>query len=522
MTNDYSSAMTKDNSSASTKWLFWTCFVSLTATSFGFISRVFLLDAWAVLFNFSETQKGEIFGAGLWPFAISIVLFSLVIDWFGYRKAMFFATTLHITSAIMTIFATGYTSLYWAAFVGALANGTIEAVINPVIATVYSKEKTKWLNILHAGWPVGLLVAGALTILLGTDSTWKFKASLMLIPVIAYGIMLLRCQFPVNERVAAKVPYRKMLREPGGFGMFIVVVLIVCELGRVIAAGQGIDTPWTTLIIASILASVCYGLYFKSLGRPLYVLMLLVMLLLATTELGTDGWIKDLMGPVFKEIGIDAGWILVYTATIMAVLRFMTGPILRVTRLSPLGLLSMSCVLVIAGLVTLSQVGSSAGLVIVLLAATIYGAGQCFFWPTTLGYIAEQFPRGGALTLNAIAGVGMLGVGVLGGPWLGYVQNTEIQAKIESASPAIYAQIQDVEKESHFGTYIPIDRDKEKALSSADSALVTDARNEAKSVALLKVTVLPFIMLLVYLALILYHKSKGGYRPEVISSKDSS
>ena len=70
--------MAQDNSSASTRWLFWTCFVSLTATSFGFISRVFLADEWALAFNLSETQKGEIMGAGLWPFAISIVLFSHV------------------------------------------------------------------------------------------------------------------------------------------------------------------------------------------------------------------------------------------------------------------------------------------------------------------------------------------------------------------------------------------------------------------------------------------------------------
>ncbi len=194
--------MTQEDSSASSRWLFWTCFVSLTATSFGFISRVFLADEWALAFNLSETEKGEIMGAGLWPFAISIVLFSLVIDWFGYRKAMFFAVVLHISSAVLTIFATGYSTLYWAAFIGALANGTIEAVINPVIATVCSKEKTKWLNILHAGWPAGLMVAGALTIMLGTDASWKLKVGLTLIPVTAYAAMLFRCNFPVKDRVA--------------------------------------------------------------------------------------------------------------------------------------------------------------------------------------------------------------------------------------------------------------------------------------------------------------------------------
>ena len=60
-------------------WLFWTCFIALVATSFGFIIRNQVIGEWQTAFNLSETQKGELFGVGLWPFAISIVLFSLVI-----------------------------------------------------------------------------------------------------------------------------------------------------------------------------------------------------------------------------------------------------------------------------------------------------------------------------------------------------------------------------------------------------------------------------------------------------------
>ena len=49
----------------------------------------------------------------------------------------------------------------------------------------------------------------------------------------------------------------------------------------------------------------------------------------------------------------------------------------------------------------------------ILIAATLYALGKTFFWPTTLGTVSEQSPKGGALTINAIAGVGMLGVGIL-------------------------------------------------------------------------------------------------------------
>jgi hypothetical protein len=363
------------------------------------------------------------------------------------------------------------------------------------------------------------MIAGALTIMLG-GVHWKVKAALIFIPAIVYGIMLLKCHFPVNERVAAGVSYRDMLKEPGGLGIGIVAVLVICELGRVFAAMAGVATPWAALIIASIVVAVAYGIYVKSFGRPMYIFMLIVMLLLATTELGTDGWIKELMGPAMELIGLNSGWILVYTATLMMVLRFLTGPILRITKLSPLGLLAVSCVMVIFGIVTLSKISTEAGLLI-LVASTIYGAGQCFFWPTTLGFIAERFPKGGALTLNAIAGVGMLGVGILGGPWLGYIQNSTIETTLAKDAPAIYEVVSGEEKESLFGKYRPID---EERLAAHVEALPTDeardtfkgevanVRGQAKRDALLKVCSLPLVMLISYLGLMVYFRMKGGYK----------
>ena len=42
---------------------------------------------------------------------------------------------------------------------------------------------------------------------------------------------------------------------------------------------------------------------------------------------------------------------------------------------------------------------------LIFLAATLYGFGKTFFWPTMLGVVSEQTPKGGALTLNAISGL---------------------------------------------------------------------------------------------------------------------
>src|SRR3954471_12079014 len=105
------------------KLLFWACFIALIATAFGFVVRTQIIADWGREFSLSKTEQGQIFGVGLWPFSISIVLFSLIIDKIGYGKAMVFAFLCHALSAYLTITAPGYTSLYWATFVVALGNG---------------------------------------------------------------------------------------------------------------------------------------------------------------------------------------------------------------------------------------------------------------------------------------------------------------------------------------------------------------------------------------------------------------
>ncbi|MEX2671657.1 MAG: MFS transporter [Phycisphaeraceae bacterium] len=438
---------------ASEKFLFWACFISLIATSFGFIIRAMIIGDWATDFGLSQTQQGELFGVGLWPFAVSIVLFSLIIDKIGYGTSMVFAFACHVGSAAITIatgvFEWGYWGLYIGTFVLALGNGTIEAVVNPVVATMFPREKAKWLTILHAGWPGGLVIGGVIMMALPGSVTWEWKVALVLIPVLAYGLMMVRCYFPPNERVAAGVSYKAMLQEVGVLGALIVVALIVREVGRVFDW----STPVQLIIGAVLVGGYGYAVSW-ALGKPLFIFLLIVMIPLATTELGTDSWITELMGPAMEQINVNSGWVLVYTSAIMMVLRFYAGPIIGF--FSPLGVLLVSCIVAIIGLVSLS---GAAGAVSILVAATIYGFGKSFFWPAMLGIAAEQSPKGGALTLNTIAGVGMLGVGVVGAAFLGNVQDREIDGYLAENHPSLHSQVMDEEQESVFGTYRSLNSD---------------------------------------------------------------
>ena len=126
--------------------LFVCCFIALTTTSFGFIVRAFLINEWGIQFNLSESQLGSLLGAGLFPFALSIIFFSLVIDRLGYGRTMAMAWIGHVVSAVITVTATSYVSLYLGTLLFALANGAVEAAINPAIATIYSKNKTLTLK----------------------------------------------------------------------------------------------------------------------------------------------------------------------------------------------------------------------------------------------------------------------------------------------------------------------------------------------------------------------------------------
>ena len=486
------------------KIVFWGSFVALIATAFGFIIRAMIIGDWAEEFNLTPTQQGEIFGVGLWPFAISIVLFSLIIDKVGYKVAMIFGFVCHVLSLVVTLTATSYNGLYLGMFIVALGNGTVEAYINPVVATLFRDEKTKWLNILHAGWPGGLVLGGVLTILLGADTSWKVKMLLLAIPTVIYFFMLIKQEFPVNERVAAGVTYREMLREVGGIGILIIAWMILAEVFRVFSITE---SPVQTAAIASLVIGVAFGAYVKSIGRLMYIFLLMIMVLLATTELGVDSWVTELMEPA---MGKFAPWLLVYTSFLMMVLRFNAGPIVH--RLNPIGLLAICSLAACLGLLSLS---AAQGAVMIMLAATLYAVGKTFFWPTALGVAAEQFPKGGALTLNAMGGVGMLGVGVLGAMLLGNIQDTTIDSTLKAQDPVAYEQVM-VPQDGLFGEYNSIDVEKLEAASADTQELVKEVQDGSKQVALKKVAVLPAAMLLCYLILLGYFKSRGGYKPEVI------
>jgi hypothetical protein len=224
--------------------------------------------------------------------------------------------------------------------------------------------------------------------------------------------------------------------------------------------------------------------------------------------------------------------LLVYTSGIMFVLRFFAGPI--VERINPLGLLFVSALFGVTGLYLLGS-PTNTTMYGILAAATVYGFGKTFLWPTMLGVVGERFPRGGALTMGAMGGIGMLSAGLLGGPGIGYKQDYFAKEKLEADAPSVYQEYQASEPKGFLffpkiagldGKKVGALQDKVKELAKAekektvnvreqlpkDEQQVLDAVEYGGRMALRYTAFVPATMAAGYLLLILYFAATGGYR----------
>jgi hypothetical protein len=161
----------------------------------------------------------------------------------------------------------------------------------------------------------------------------------------------------------------------------------------------------------------------------------------------------------------------------------------------------------------------------ILVAATIYGLGKTFFWPTMLGVVAERFPKGGALTLNITGGMGMIAAGVIGAGVLGFIQDKSVDAKIAEYdkvnSTALHSTYVTENKTSLFGDYRALNQEKLAAANTDEQATVTNIQNVAKKGALRDIVIFPLIMLVSYILLIGYFRFKGGYKAVMLQQQET-
>ena len=464
--------------------LLWAGFMAILAAGVGFAIRGGILGQWAEQYGFTQTELGAITGGGLTGFGIIILLSSLIADRIGFGPLMFGAFLMHLASAGLTLatgaaFAAGgkplaFQCLFWGMFLFAIGNGIAEAVVNPLVAALFPKNKTHYLNILHAGWPGGLILGGlASYFMAGNDTSkpvaWQLQISLFLVPVVLYGLMMIGQRFPKSEASSSGVSFRDMLGELGLAG----AAVICCLLALFFKSDLGLSPLVSAGIAAGLLALFGAATGFRF-GHLLLAFLLLVHAMVGYVELGTDSWISKITGAIMANPA-NGLLLFVYTSSLMFVLRFFAGPI--VEKISPLGLLAVSAIF---GAVGLSLLGNAEGAVMCIVAATVYGIGKTFLWPTMLAVVSEQFPKGGAITIGAAGGVGMLAAGLLGGPGIGFLQDKNASENLRSASAAVFERYR-APKENEFLSF------RADGLDGSKVGVLEDGGKEAeRALALMK------------------------------------
>ncbi len=505
-------------------------FTAILAAGMGFALRGGIFDNWAVEFGFTSLQLGAIGGAGFTGFCFGIIVGGILADRLGYGKLVMAAFALHVLSALVTFTATGggaYNSLLWGMFIFALANGTLEAVANPLVATLFPQNRTHFLNILHASWPLGMVLGGVAGWILDDQLKvhWKIQLALYLVPTLIYGLMFLGQKMPKSEASQKGLKLGEMFKDVGMLGGLVVCFLLAMFFRGVLVAWMpDAATPAGYAIGAALLVAIAVITKFSP-GSILLFVLFAAHALVGAVELGTDGWIQNITGNILSSQ--EGKFLFIFTSLVMFGLRFTAHFIEKHLKLSPIGILCICAVLACIGLNLTSGVTSFGGAV---LALAIYALGKTFFWPTMLAVASDRFPRTGAVAISIMGGIGMMSAGLLGSPGLGYAKDRFAGEELRIANAAVFEQNKAAGPSSFlfFAPSVAIDgkklgeiKAKPKAERSANDAAITEADIRGDRRTLTADSFIPATMAVIFLALLIYFRSIGGYRAVSLTTTSS-
>jgi MFS family permease len=537
-----SSSATADAIAPNAQRLLWAGFLAILATGIGFAIRGGILATWAAEFGFTGAQLGAIGGAGLTGFCFGVIIGGLVVDKVGYGKLIVAAFVMHVLSAVVTFAATkgqaqdtAYMFLYLGTFIFSLANGTLEAVANPLVSTLFPRNRTHYLNILHASWPAGLVIGGLVGWILGEGMqvSWKIQLGLFLVPTILYGFAFFGQSFPKSEAHEKGLSVWEMMKEVGVLGALVACFLIGLffkdQLGGILAFFSGsaffASPTWSLLCwgVAAVLLIIVGVKTNFSVGSVLLFVLFVTHAMVGAVELGTDGWIQNITGNILTPA--QGKILFVFTSLLMFSLRFTADFIERTLKLSPIGLLLLCATLAMVGLRMVSGIGSFAG---AMIALAVYALGKTFFWPTMLAVVGDRFPRTGAVAMSIMGGIGMMSAGLLGGPGLGYAKDRFTADHLQATAPAVYEQYK-APTPSRFLFFKEVHGLDGTKLSEAQTAptktpeqqTVAEASIVGDRETLKADSFIPLMMAAIYLALFFYFKTIGGYKTVHIETAPS-
>ena len=355
--------------------LFVACCLALTVTAMTFAIRAGILGQLSQEFALSDTELGWINAMAFLGFPIATMLGGLLYNLLGAKKLVIIAFVGHILGLVLTMNADGFWSLLISSFCIGFANGSVEAGCNPLIADMYHKNKTTMLNRFHVWFPGGIVV-GALISKMMTDMTfgWQAQIAVMLVPTVIYGYLIFTQKFPKTNHI---------------------------------------DTSTSNNI--------------KAIFSPLFLFMALCMTLTTVSELGTQQWIERILG----SSGASPMLIMAMITGVMAVGRFFAGPIIH--KFNPAGVLLYSAIVTTLGIYSMSIATGN----MVYVSALLFALGVTYFWPTMVGFVAENIPQSGALGMSMLGGIGMFAVSMWNPVIGGWIDSARQQALAANSNPQL-------------------------------------------------------------------------------------
>lgn len=363
--------------------LFYGSCLALLTTAFAFTVITGIAFSVKQEFTLTNAQLGVFTGVFFIGFTISQVIFSPLCDVIGMRAIVRGAFVGHISGAILIMVSQGYGMAVAGSLLAGLGAGLVEAGCNPLVAALYPDNKTPKMNHFHMWFPYGNLLAAIILTLVFAQLGigWRGQLTLILLPALAYGAMMLMEEFPPTEGVSA---------------------------------------------------GVSVGESFKALFAPIMLIMMPMMLLTASMELPPSSWVPA----VLQAGGINGLLVFGFVFGIMGTLRLLAGPVVRA--LTPTGILLAGAILATVGLYLFSMAET---LVMAFATAAIWAVGIAYFWPTMLGFISERNPKSGALGLGVMGAVGML-ASFFVTPWLGNIADREGHSQLPlSETVAVFDRV---------------------------------------------------------------------------------
>jgi len=536
--------------------LFIASCLALITSAFSFQMRQNIADDVGAHFHLTKELVGSLMGGQFLGMALAMLVFSFLCDILGMGKVLGLGWLSHLIGITGTVFAAdvavmgfapsiastlagisggmknslgvslmpgaggndvSFWMLWLAAFFTGAGNGLVEISINPLAATIYPEEKTHKLNVLHAWWPGGLIVAGLLATFLidplygkaaeffgyvldpakigladalNKVPSWQVKYGLVWVPMALYGLLSIGQHFPATERVQANV---------SAVTMFLQVL------------------------------------------RPLFILWAFCMVLTASTELGTNAWMESVLK---RTAHVSGTVVFVYMSVLVFVLRFFAGPIAH--KLSPTGMLFVCSIFAAAGLYALSFADTAP---LAFGAATLFALGYTYYWPTMLGVTADRFPKGGAFLMGLMGFVGNMAISQVT-PLMGAVYDSytvtalpenvrqekvptsnapaDVAEKLKDAQGNVPPEIPLVDTENKIPTWVPpevsqrlypaggakVDPDALSLLpkDSPDAKAVADAEVQGAVWAFRWTSVMPAVLVVIFGLIALVDKLRGGYK----------